>query len=114
VIAAISNAIMDVLNNFFSVSKFKNLNPMFWNQNISYLNKWADYGLKKEKFLGSSTVFVAFTDGWHLFKAIWLVSIIGAIISAWYTEPLFGWYTAPLLFVLWGLCFEASFRYLKK
>ena len=113
IIAAISNAICDVLKNFFGKSKFKNLNPEYWNPSISYLRMWEEHNVK-EKFLGSTTIFCWLCDAWHLFKAIWLVSTIGAIIASWYTEPLFGWYTAPLLLVLWGIFFEATFRYLKK
>lgn len=113
ILAAASNAICDVLKNFYYVSKFRKLNYKFWNPEISYLNMWEVHNVK-EKFFGSTTIFCWICDAWHLFKAIWLVSIIGAIISAWYTEPLFGWYFSPLLFMCWGITFEGVFRYLKK
>lgn len=39
----------------------------FWNPRLSWRNKWKD-GKKEngEKFPGSSTIFVALTDAWHL------------------------------------------------
>ena len=62
---------MDVLNVFFTTSKFKNLNPLFWDFNRSWVNKWKNGDKAQgEKYFGSSTIFVHFTDGWHLFKSI--------------------------------------------
>lgn len=41
-------------------------NP-FWDNKISWTNKWKDGKPENgEKFFGSSTVFVMFTDGFHL------------------------------------------------
>ena len=113
IIAAASNAICDVLINFFYVSKFRRLNPYFWNPKVSYLNKWSDFDIKKEKFLGSSTVFVAFTDSWHLFKAIWLMSMILCIVTY---KPILQHWTLDgvMLLIIWGLVFELLFRWLKK
>ena len=49
---------------------FPNANDQFWDPNISWHNKWQDgERAKGEKFLGSSTVFVWTTDGYHLLRS---------------------------------------------
>lgn len=73
-IAGISNAIMDILQHKFKLSIFYNskFNELFWNPRKSWKNKWTwSNGALKEKFLGSSTVFVFVTDAWHLFQFIY-------------------------------------------
>ena len=48
----------------------------FWNPVISWKNKWKE-GLPEngERFFGSSTFLVCFTDGWHLMKEVMISSI---------------------------------------
>ena len=47
-------------------STFPNANPQFWDPNISWRNKYLNGDpLQGEKFLGSSTIFAGFTDGYH-------------------------------------------------
>jgi len=48
-----------------------NLDDHFWNPDSSWRNKWknGDY-TQGEKFLGSSTIFVGFTDGYHMTRMI--------------------------------------------
>ena len=68
-ISGVSKAVQDKVNFHFSESIFVKLNGQFWNPVYSHMNKWKD-GIKKhgEKFFGSSTFFVAFTDAWHQFQ----------------------------------------------
>jgi hypothetical protein len=40
------------------------------------MNKYSDSISRKEKFLGSTTIFVTFTDAWHLFQFIQSMSIV--------------------------------------
>ena len=70
IFSGISKAVCDTAASSFYRSKlyraFK-LDPNFWDKGSSWMNKWKDGDKKKgEAFLGSSTVFVIFTDGWHL------------------------------------------------
>jgi hypothetical protein len=61
---------MDVLQFHYMRSLFKDFkNNIFWDPEISWRNKYKK-GDPKEgpKFNGSDTLFVGFTDGWHLFK----------------------------------------------
>lgn len=64
-------------------------NPEFWNHQISWRNKWK-YGDKAngERFLFSSTLLVAFTDGWHLLQFILINSLIcGAVFMNFDLHP---------------------------
>ena len=83
-LAGICNAVMDVLSFRYYTSvfyKYKDrFNIDYWNPNLSWANKWKDYNPDKgERFLGSSTIFVALTDGWHLFKSLMLTFLSIAI-----------------------------------
>ena len=70
---------------------FPNANDQFWNPNLSWTNKYrnGDY-LQGEKFLGSTTVFVWTTDGYHMVRAIRNCSMILAVtlnfgdLKPWY------------------------------
>ena len=47
-------------------STFPNANPQFWNPDLSWRNKYLNGDpTQGEKFLGSSTIFAGFTDGYH-------------------------------------------------
>ena len=64
--------VCDTLQFHYQESYFAGLdNDRFWDPDESWRNKWAD-GEKAngERFPGSSTVFVATTDAWHLFQAL--------------------------------------------
>lgn len=67
--AGISEAIMDKIQFHYNKSLFSNkrFNQFFWNPSESWKNKWKE-DFKTEKFLGSSSIFVFLTDGWHLSK----------------------------------------------
>ncbi len=70
IIAAICEAVMDVLQFHYMRSLFKDFkNNIFWDPEISWRNKYKDGDPKKgPKFLFSDTLFVGLTDAWHLFK----------------------------------------------
>jgi hypothetical protein len=94
-IAGMCNALYEIIFVSFNQSIFRNLNPLFWNPEVSWQNKWAQpfpqpaedkwyyFGFTpryKERFPYSSTIFVWLTDAWHLFKAIMLTCIMAAIV----------------------------------
>lgn len=105
ILAGFLNAVMDVLNFHYSTSIFKRWNPNFWNPEVSWRNKWKN-GDKEQgpKFIGSSTVFSLFTDGWHLAQSGFLFSMVGAIV---FYKPVFG---QVLDFVLLSICFRVFFE----
>jgi len=105
ILAAICNAVMDVLSTRYYVSIFGNLkNRQFWDWNISWRNKWS-WGEKAngEKFFLSSSMLSFMTDGWHLAKALMIVFISSAIVCY---KPLFGLLDLILFNCIWGITFE--------
>ena len=105
ILAAICNAVMDVLSTRFYVSIFGNFkNRQFWDWNISWRNKWS-WGDKAngEKFFLSSSMLSFMTDGWHLAKGLMIVFISLAIVSY---KPLFGLIDIILFNCIWGIVFE--------
>lgn len=70
ILASICEAVMDTLQFHYMNSVFKNFkNNIFWDPEISWRNKYKKGDPSKgPKFLFSDTLFVGFTDAWHLFK----------------------------------------------
>lgn len=98
ILAAICNAVMDVLFTRYNSSVFFRLmNPHFWNPHKSWINKWAQpYPPFTERFRFSSTLLVFLTDGWHLFKAFMIAFFILSVVN--YT-PIFNlWVDAVMLY----------------
>ena len=94
-LAAICNAIMDVLENEnFSSSVFKNLNPKWW--------------YKRESWKYAKKVFGWKYDGWHVFKSTMIVLIMLAIVLY---QPIFN----PVLdFILLGGIWNSTFSFIYK
>jgi hypothetical protein len=117
VIAGVADAIRDVLDHRFEESKFKNLNPRFWNRILSGENKWKDGKRENgERFFLSSSLLVFTTEAWHLFKMIYIVSFSVAFMligtqcnNIWMLFLL--WVAAR--FVVFGLVFTFVYKYLK-
>lgn len=112
-LAAFLNASMDKCFNMFDSSIFNTskFNQNFWNPSISWKNKWKNGDRNQgEKFFGSSTFLVWLTDGWHLLKMVFLLSIIISIILY---KPLFSIVIdGLLLIILWFIIFELSLKFL--
>lgn len=80
IFAGISKGITDVTSFHFDKSIFVN-KPLFWNPLVSWKNKYKDGDKNKgAKFLGSTTIFVLFTDGWHLFGFLERIFLCAAFI----------------------------------
>jgi uncharacterized membrane protein len=107
--------IMDFLN--FKYTK----DHWYWNVKQASINKWneklwIEQGIKKERFLGSSTIFVFLFDGWHLmkwFRNRWIDSAFIYLLAF-----AFGFWYALLYVVVFriaiGVGFEINYRLLKK
>ena len=110
-LCAICSAFMDVSAVFFTTSKLKNLNPLWWDWNRSWVGKWKNGDRNQgEKFFGSSTFLVFLTDAWHFFKTIMILSYC---IAPLVYSPIFGIYDFAIFFIVHGLVFEGVYRYLK-
>ncbi len=77
----------------------------FWDESIAWKNKWKDGDRSKgEKYIGSSTVFVFATSGWHLVQEV-LILLIFLV--------LFGFTLTCLLYwILFKTTFELIYRWL--
>lgn len=100
-LAAFASAVMDKLQHHYSTSIFSKFeNQQFWNPVVSWRNKYKNFDPEQgPKFWLSTTLFVAFTDGWHLAKFVMSNSYVLAFtISTW---ALFGavWFMFPVIFV---------------
>ena len=102
-IAAISNAVMDILKDRFKDSVFSKFNEQFWNPAKSYLNKYIegdkDKGRKYPSFISGFTD--TFSDSWHIFKFILILCIV-LIASNSFIEFI-------LYFSLWGIIFKVFY-----
>lgn len=81
ILAGFFNSIMDIIVHKWSISIFSKIKNkkllQFMNPKLSWMNKWKNKDYKQgEKFIGSSTVFVMFTDLWHLCQFLMIVSFI--------------------------------------
>lgn len=57
----------------------------------------------KERFLGSGSFLVAFTDWWHFFQSCQIFTIYGLII---YTTGLFSWLLIPAYWIGFSITYK--------
>jgi hypothetical protein len=125
ILAGASEAVMDKLQFHWHKSIFAydpNRYPeLFWNPEKSWENKYADKTWTTPKFPGSTSIFVALTDAWHLFKSIRTflisISIFLVFISGYYYPTsyennviLFAMCSTLILRVLYGFAFTLFYR----
>ena len=124
-IAGMCNALYEIIFVSFDQTIFKSLNPLFWNPQVSWQNKWAQpfpqpyepkwyyFGFPppyKERFPYSSTIFVWMTDAWHLSKALMLACIMGAVVLY---KPIFGgWLDFGFYYSAWTFTFTMFYSYI--
>jgi len=107
----ICTAIADTLLFHYSTSRFKNL-PLkyreFLDVSLSSSNKYKGSDSKQgPRFFGSTTIFVVFTDGWHLFKAI---GITAAVLGSFLCSSI---WLLLFFFIVGKIVFEVVFRWLE-
>lgn len=112
-LASLCNSIMDKTSHHFHKSIFKNLNPVWWNAEISWKNKYIlldpKNGRRKLLFFNYP---VQLTDAWHFFKTLMIIFICLAII---FYQSIFNWYFDLLIFgTCWNLTFSLFYSYLFK
>lgn len=81
--------------------------PFFWIKSASWVRKWKNGDPRQgEAFPGSSTFFVAFTDGWHLAQMFFLETLFVIIaLNQSVTTPLIAFIATRTVF---GLAFEGT------
>ena len=70
IFAGLFEAVMDKIQFHYDGSIFRNYkNQLFWDPKLSWRNKYKNGDpLLGEKFFLSKSLFVGFTDAWHMFK----------------------------------------------
>ena len=115
ILAGIAKAIMDKVNFHYSTSIFKKLNPLFWNPEVSWRNKWKNGDVNQgEKFFGSSTFLVWTTDAWHLFQMVnHFTLILGVLIVGFFMKDIWSLIINFIfLYINYTLIFEIFFKYI--
>lgn len=108
IVAALCKAIIDKIQFHYSESVFNKLK--WFNPAESWRNKWKQGDKSKgEAFFGSSTVFVMFTDAWHLFGSIQRLMWILAIIL--YKPTINWWADGMILMASHMIVFHVLFTY---
>ena len=104
VIAAISNATMDILKDNFNGSVFSELNKNFWNPYFSWKNKYKNLDkLQGRKYLTYLSGFTdTFSDAWHIAKFIMIV----CIIIGFCLDNILSWQSLLIKWILWGITFK--------
>ena len=108
----LSKALCDISESGFSTSRFKNLNPQFWDKHKSWRNKWkGGVAANGEAFFGSSTFLVWTTDAWHLFNSL---SYLSLFLAGYFTDIYLNkWYLAVIPFIIGFVVFELIYKFLK-
>ena len=117
-ISGLAECIMDKLQFHFFETPFSDFkNQLFWNPQLSWMNKWKDGDPKLgEKFPGSSTLFVGLTDAWHFFKLIHNLTIFTGLFFISISGFNLIWMILLFLIarILFGIFFSLGFKYIRK
>lgn len=116
-LAAICNSIMDKTNHHYYNSIFVKLNPIWWNGEISWKNKYVDgnpsLGFRKlfpksKSILQKINYPVQLTDAWHFFKTLMIIFLALSVITFKTTISSCEGYL--LLLVIYGFVWNISFN----
>ena len=114
-LAAICNAVMDVISFHYKQSIFTKFNPQWWNPAISWKNKYIDWDndVRMEKVIYIGNLFsikypTFLTDAWHFFKSLMIVLLGFAIVLY---NPVVNIYVDIILVGLaWNLTFNVFYN----
>jgi hypothetical protein len=118
ILAAIADAVMDKISFHYDKSIFIKSpdtidHKYFWDPSISWRNKYKGR-IKRNgaKFLGSTTIFVMFTDAFHLFQAVMNFFIIVTVITGLYLTPYmsWSWWEIGLIFIGYKVVYSSTFE----
>ena len=117
-LAAMCNAVMYTCTHHYSTSVFKNLNPKFWNAEISWRSKYIDNDPKmgRKKWFWGINYPVQISDSFHFFKSLMIIFIC-LTISTFDRDSAFVEYNILSLFVIiliygiiWNLTFSLFYN----
>jgi len=108
-----SKSIWKSLANYFDKKGKYSFGNQFWDNSVSWANKWKNKDPKQgELFIGSSTIFVTFMDGWHLVKFVWVIHIFAAIV---FYSPITDYLIIDILlyYLIYGIGHEVFSRLIR-
>jgi len=115
ILAGICKAVMDTVADHYDNSIFasKDFNKYFWDKSISWMNKYKNDMPPRERFWGSTTIFVFVTDAWHLFQFLsyWLLIIGVAMMCGEYYMECVWWVELAMKICIAKVAFHASFEF---
>jgi hypothetical protein len=113
-VASVSNAIMDTCVHHYYKSIFMTHNNWdiyyFFNGEFSWKNKYKDRDpqMGRRKLFWNINYPVQFTDAFHLFKTIMIISLIFAIV---FYQPIFNWWLDIILLgTVWNCTFSLFYN----
>lgn len=114
-LAAICNAVMDVISFHYKQSIFSRYNPQWWNPAISWKNKYIDWDndVRMEKRISIGNIFsikypTFLTDAWHFFKSSMLALLGLAIIL--YKPCVNPFVDGVIIGLAWNLIFNVFYN----
>lgn len=117
ILAAICNAVMDTSVHHYSKSVFSKLNPLWWNGEISWQNKYDPKdGTKRKKWkilFFSVNKPVQITDAFHFFKTLMITFICLSVATFDKCQALIGceytWYSFLIVVGIYGTLWNVGF-----
>lgn len=117
ILASICNAVMDTSDHHFHTSIFKNKNPMWWNAEVSWKNKYVDGNpqLGFRKIWKNINYPVQLTDSWHFFK-MWMIVFITISIVTFKdqlfqsTNPIYTLFYILIYGIIWNSIFSLFYN----
>jgi hypothetical protein len=109
---------MDVTNYHYTISIFKNLNPMWWNGEISWKNKYINgdpsLGFRKlfpnsKGLLGKINYPVQLTDAWHFFKMLMIIFLAVSVVTFANTITSIN-YSQLIYIIVYGILWNSWFN----
>lgn len=93
--------------------KYRQTNPEGWVIDAPDTWYYRFFKLKyKEAFPGSATIFVIFTDGYHLMQFLFKLFLIASLVT--YKEMVNPWVDGLIYFWIWQLVFNVVYKELSK
>ena len=114
-LAGVAEAHMDSLQFHFFETPYVKLNHQFWNPAISWKSKYKNGNSSiGPAFIGSTTIFVFLTDGWHLMKFFRnLFIFLGMFCACIHVDTLINTIICVALSrIIYGLSFTAFMKIL--
>jgi hypothetical protein len=105
VIAAVCNAMMDVLSHHWYKFRWRGVvDRQWWDPSKSWENKYIN------RASGSWWIPVQFSDGWHTFKTVMIFALMGAVVSFESVSIYLDLALFCIYGVVWNLVFGLCYR----